>query len=802
MLHTLKRQRITFTLLVFCIFCFVSCRTSDVGSWTADDTNIRMDGKSSYFIGTNLWYAGRLASTEEGRQRLVNELDRLKELGLTNLRVLAVEGEDVECLRYALDRMHERNMSAVLFLNNAWEWSFGFADYLEKAGAGVQPRPATDGYTAYMTAMGAYSVNDKAVALNQEYIRNTVSSLKDHPAIFSWEICNEPRCFSNDPSVKDAFVKYIHSTASLIKSIDSKHMVTTGNEGTKGCEEDMELCRRINDCPDIDYITIHIWPYNWGWVGEDTVNLSIEKAVSNVEEYIDQHLHLAYLLRKPMVIEEFGFPRDGFSFERTDTTEGRDRIYDCVFSRVVKSAAESGRLAGCNFWGWGGFAEPAHTYWEEGDDLCGDPAQEQQGLNSVFVSDSSTIATIKKYTDELESMTRLEYDFDTGCLFTEEEERRLSVSVYNPSEQRTEINLVLISDLSLMDEAKDTVLNITSHVKDPFFIQKYDLSGLKPGFYQVKLSWNNETGSGVYPAFNIGVDPEKIISPQDKKEDFDDFWSSTLSELAGTPMVVRKEYSPEHSNELRNSYKVEITSWNGGVMGGILCEPAAAGKYPVYIDYMGYGAEFYWYDPSTRPEVVEFLVSVRDQGIFKDNQDRWIDRGLESKENFYYRGAFCDVIRAIDFVSSLEKVDTSRIFARGESQGGAFTLLAASLDSRIAAAAPAVPFLCDYHDYSHIVWWPMWEVFETADSLGIERDDLFDTLSYFDLKNFTDRIECPVLMAFGLQDPTCPPHTNFAGYNMIGAQKDYYCVPTCGHSMWEEKSWENVREAFFSRFNK
>ena len=761
-----------------------------------------MDGKSSYFIGTNLWYAGRLASTEEGRQRLVNELDRLKELGLTNLRVLAVEGEDVECLRYALDRMHERNMSAVLFLNNAWEWSFGFADYLEKAGAGVQPRPATDGYTAYMTAMGAYSVNDKAVALNQEYIRNTVSSLKDHPAIFSWEICNEPRCFSNDPSVKDAFVKYIHSTASLIKSIDSKHMVTTGNEGTKGCEEDMELCRRINDCPDIDYITIHIWPYNWGWVGEDTVNLSIEKAVSNVEEYIDQHLHLAYLLRKPMVIEEFGFPRDGFSFERTDTTEGRDRIYDCVFSRVVKSAAESGRLAGCNFWGWGGFAEPAHTYWEEGDDLCGDPAQEQQGLNSVFVSDSSTIATIKKYTDELESMTRLEYDFDTGCLFTEEEERRLSVSVYNPSEQRTEINLVLISDLSLMDEAKDTVLNITSHVKDPFFIQKYDLSGLKPGFYQVKLSWNNETGSGVYPAFNIGVDPEKIISPQDKKEDFDDFWSSTLSELAGTPMVVRKEYSPEHSNELRNSYKVEITSWNGGVMGGILCEPAAAGKYPVYIDYMGYGAEFYWYDPSTRPEVVEFLVSVRDQGIFKDNQDRWIDRGLESKENFYYRGAFCDVIRAIDFVSSLEKVDTSRIFARGESQGGAFTLLAASLDSRIAAVAPAVPFLCDYHDYSHIVWWPMWEVFETADSLGIERDDLFDTLSYFDLKNFTDRIECPVLMAFGLQDPTCPPHTNFAGYNMIGAQKDYYCVPTCGHSMWEEKSWENVREAFFSRFNK
>ena len=493
LVHTLKLQKkLTIVLLAFCLFGFACCNTSEVSPWTADDTNICKDGCSTYFVGTNLWYAGRLASDEEGRQRLDHELDRLKDLGVTNLRVLAVEGDDIECLRYALDRMQERGMSAVLFLNNAWEWSYGFADYLEKAGAGVQPRPATDGYPAYMTAMGAYCVNDKAIALNHEYIRNIVSLLKDHPAIFSWEICNEPRCFSDNQAAKDSFVKYIHSTASLIKSIDSKHMVTTGNEGTKGCEEDMELCRRINDCPDIDYITIHIWPYNWGWVEEDTVNSSIENAISNVEDYIDQHLHLAYLLRKPMVIEEFGFPRDGFSFERSSATEGRDRIYDYVFSRVVKSAAENGRLAGCNFWGWGGFAEPAHVYWEEGDDLCGDPAQEQQGLNSVFVSDSSTIATIKKYTDELESMTRLEYEFDTGCLFTEEEERQLSVSVYNPSEQRTDVSLALIRDLSLMDNVKDTAFSNTTHVTDSFFTLKFDLSGVDPGFYQVNLSWNND----------------------------------------------------------------------------------------------------------------------------------------------------------------------------------------------------------------------------------------------------------------------------------------------------------------------
>lgn len=796
-----KRQKKHFQsaaiLLAFSILLLQNCTSSGDSQWSADGTNIMKDGKSEYFIGTNLWYAGRLATSEEGRIRLVKELDRLKELGVTNLRVLAVEGEDPAGLRYTLDRMQERGMGAVLFLNNAWEWSYGYADYLEKAGAGTQPRPATDGYQAYMKAMGAYCTNEKAIQLNHEYIHGIVSALKGHPAIFSWQICNEPRCFSGDPEAQEAFVKYIHGTASLIKSIDRNHMVSTGSEGSWGCENDIALCRLINDCPDIDYITAHIWPYNWSWVRENSINDGMEDALSKVGKYIDEHLHLAYVLRKPLVIEEFGYPRDGFSFDRGSSTAGRDAVYGYVFSRVIKSAAENGRLAGCNFWGWGGYAEPAHTYWQDGDDLCGDPAQEQQGLNSVFNTDESTIGLIKESTGKLNSMIRLRYDFQTGHLFTGDGKRNLSVDVYNPTGKVIEVGMALVTDLSLMSEIKDTALFESYFVGDPFETLEFPLEYVQPGFYQVNLSWKNGDESGNYPTFNIGLDPEKIVSPQDKAGDFDEFWSTTLSELAGTPMVVTKELSAEHSNELRNSYRVEITSWNGEKMGGLLCEPAAPGKYPVYIDYMGYGAPYYWYDPSGNPEAIEFLVSVRGQGIFKEGQERWIDRGLGSKEDFYYRGAFCDVVRAIDFVASLEKADTDRIFARGESQGGAFTLIAASLDSRIAAAAPAVPFLNDYEHYSQIVWWPVWEVFDAADSQGISREDLFDMLSYFDVKNFTDRIKCPVLMAFGLQDPTCPPHTNFAGYNMITAPKEYFCVPTCGHAMWEETSWTEKRNEFF-----
>lgn len=397
------------------------------------------------------------------------------------------------------------------------------------------------------------------------------------------------------------------------------------------------------------------------------------------------------------------------------------------------------------------------------------------------------------------SGTRLHYNPETGALYTGNGPKELIVEAYDAPDEGIEVEMVLITDLSLMSEKKDTALTKTASAKGPRSTLAFPLDELSPGFYQVNLYWETATTSGSHPSFNIGVNPEEIVSPQDKKDDFDAFWEATLAELAGTPMtIISKEFSPEHSNSLRNSYRVEISSWKG-VMGGYLCEPVAEGKYPVFIDYMGYGADPYWYDPSARPDAIEFLVSVRDQGIFKNGQERWIDRGLESKENFYYRGAFCDVVRAIDFVSSLEKADTGLIFARGESQGGAFTFISAALDRRIAAAAPAVPFLGDYRDYAKIVWWPVWEVFDTADKAGIDRENLFDMLSYFDVKNFTDRIACPVYMAFGLQDPVCPPHTNFSEYNQVRSAKQYYCVPTCGHEMWKQQDWARTRDEWFGK---
>lgn len=353
-------------------------------------------------------------------------------------------------------------------------------------------------------------------------------------------------------------------------------------------------------------------------------------------------------------------------------------------------------------------------------------------------------------------------------------------------------DFALVRDLSLMERSPEVVFS-KQVVIAPDSTLKVRLGRLEPGFYQVRLRDSIR--------WNIGVRPDAVVSAPDPQPDFDAFWTQTLSELAEVPLEPVFTEIPAWSNELRTCYEVRYESLGGAVSGGILSVPVAEGQYPVCIQYMGYGADPYYFDPSDAPGRIDFLVSVRDQGIFKNGQDRWIDRGIAARETFYYRGAFCDARRAVDFVASLEKADPERIYAFGESQGGALTFVAAALDDRVRAIAPSVPFLGDYPDYARIVWWPVHEVFDTADAEGIDRGELMKMLSYFDVKNFAGRIHCPVYMAFGLQDPTCPPHTNFSIYNNLGtADKRFLCVPSCGHAMWSEPAWNTERTAFLSQF--
>lgn len=400
---------------------------------TVKDGQFVKNGKPYYFIGTNMWYATILASEGEGgnRERLARELDSLKALGIDNLRILVgADGDSsLPCkvepmlqtapgvyndtllrgLDYLLVEMGKRDMQAVLYLNNSWEWSGGYSQYLTWAGYGKAPIPRIDGYSNFETFVGNYMKSDTAKNLYFNHLKNIVSRTNtitgkpysEDPAIFSWQIANEPRPFGKEN--KELFAQWIAESASIIKSIDPNHMVSIGSEGKYGCQVDIQLWKELGALDQIDYMNIHIWPHTWRWVSKEESEPmnDIEQGIEYTFKYIDEHLLLAKEVGKPLTLEEFGYPRDGFSFSTESTTAARDIYYDNVMKFLISQAQNGGTLGGCNFWAWSGSAKVNHLWWEKGDDYTGDPAQEEQGLYSVFLSDRSTIKVIKSNIEEL-----------------------------------------------------------------------------------------------------------------------------------------------------------------------------------------------------------------------------------------------------------------------------------------------------------------------------------------------------------------------------------------------------------------
>ena len=106
---------------------------------------------------------------------------------------------------------------------------------------------------------------------------------------------------------------------------------------------------------------------------------------------------MAERIGKPLVIEEFGYSRQGNVSGTDIPTDSRDIFYGFIFSQVKESVEKGGPIAGCNFWGWGGSGRPRDLVWQAGDDYLCDPPHEPQGWYSVFDSDTATIKIIKEY---------------------------------------------------------------------------------------------------------------------------------------------------------------------------------------------------------------------------------------------------------------------------------------------------------------------------------------------------------------------------------------------------------------------
>ena len=271
---------------------------------------------------------------------------------------------------------------------------------------------------------------------------------------------------------------------------------------------------------------------------------------------------------------------------------------------------------------------------------------------------------------------------------------------------------------------------------------------------------------------------QTYVPPLTREPDFDSFWEQTLAQAAKIPLQA--EFKPLEY-PLRNAqiFDVRYTGWNGARIAAWYIRPGGAGPFPalaVYHGYSGSKGQPHSYFSWVLQGYAVIAVDTRGQSGYSTDPTPystghakgWMTAGVLDPQEYYYRGAYVDCVRALDVLATRPEVDMKHVGVTGGSQGGGLTLAVAALDSRPVAAMPEVPYLCHFERAVDMAVRPPYtEISDYLKTYPEQERRVYSTLSYFDNMNLGPRISCPTLVSVGLVDDICAPSSVFAMYNHL-----------------------------------
>jgi mannan endo-1,4-beta-mannosidase len=211
--------------------------------------------------------------------------------------------DGLERLDYVVHRAGELGLKLVIPLVNNWQDFGGMDQYVRWADGQHHDEFYSDPeirqwYTDWIDHL-----------LNRTNIYTGIQ-YKDDPTIMTWELANEPRCKGSGlypPSAECStatLIDWADDVSTFIKTVDSNHLVSVGDEGfycveeaehwTENCGEGVDTIA-FTSLDNIDVMSFHLYPDHWG------------TDVAWATDWIERHIRDARRLGKPAMLGEFGF---------------------------------------------------------------------------------------------------------------------------------------------------------------------------------------------------------------------------------------------------------------------------------------------------------------------------------------------------------------------------------------------------------------------------------------------------------------------------------------------------------------
>lgn len=157
--------------------------------------------------------------------------------------------------------------------------------------------------------------NDTRIKTTMEKI---VSRYKDSPAIFAWELLNEGDLnFAREESTQEKMYEWVKETSEYVKSLDPKHLVSTGFSGEylredyflapkpEGVyESGRKFMIKLYGLPSLDFICFHAYG---GPIDEMTdASYYNDEWKEQMTWYLEETVKIGQEIGKPILHEEWG----------------------------------------------------------------------------------------------------------------------------------------------------------------------------------------------------------------------------------------------------------------------------------------------------------------------------------------------------------------------------------------------------------------------------------------------------------------------------------------------------------------
>lgn len=329
-----------------------------------------------------------------------------------------------------------------------------------------------------------------------------------------------------------------------------------------------------------------------------------------------------------------------------------------------------------------------------------------------------------------------------------------------------------------------------------------------PGFRDLRLTADVD-GKTYKHHIKVGFAVDEIRPYTKEPADFLDFWNKNIEDMRAFPLTYTKTKADEYCTDKIDCYLLKITLnrqkqavyaylfYPKGARKGqcpvVLCPPGAGIKTikePLRHKYYAENGcirmemEIHGMDPRLPQETFDDITKA-----FNGRDNGYLFNGLEDPNRYYMKRVYLALIRCLDLLTSLPEWDGRNVIVQGGSQGGALSMVAAALDSRVTQCIVNHPALSDMAAYSagRTGGYPHFNRVE-----GMFNDRTLRTMAYYDVVNFARHITCDTYMTWGYNDDTCPPTTSYAVWNTLTCPKEALITPINEHWTSDETEYRQM----------